>query len=149
MKISIRQVLYFYITTVCFLTIYTLTSVKQCEAYWMHDASITITKKKLFIETSYLFLLPIVIIIVQTLFKIATPTKLFLTHFFIAFTSILLLLFAISKPCGNLNDGHYMFISSTMTIGYYLFKLVSLLIIGIIIIQTIVLKNKDTKTGQV
>lgn len=149
MKISIRQVLYFYITTVCFLTIYTLTSVKQCEAYWMHDASITITKKKLFIETSYLFLLPIVIIIVQTLFKIATPTKLFLTHFFIAFTSILLLLFAISKPCGNLNDGHYMFISSTMTIGYYLFKLVSLLIIGIIIIQTIVLKNKDTKTEQV
>jgi len=149
MKISNRQVFYFYLTTVCFLTIYTLTSIKECEAYWMHDASMTITKQKLFAETSYLFVLPILIIIVQTLFKIATPTKLFLTHFFIALTSILLLLLAISKPCENLNDGHYMFISSTMTIGYYLFKLISLVIIGIIIIQTIVLKNKNTKTGQV
>ena len=145
MKINNRQALYFYLTAVCFLTIYILTSIKECEAYWMHDTSMTITKFKLFSDTSYLFLPPIFIIIVQTLFKIATPTKVFLTHFFIALTSMLLLLFAINKPCENLNGGHYMFISTAMTIGYYLLKLVSLLIICIIIIQTINFKNKTKK----
>ena len=126
-----------------------MTSIKECEAYWMHDASITIAKRKLFADTLYLFLLPVLIILVQLLFKIATPTKLLLTHFFIALASISLLLFAINKPCENLNNGHYMFISSTMTIGYYSLKLISLVVIGIIIIQTIILKNKAAKTGQV
>ena len=149
MKISSRQLLFFYLTTICLLTIYTLTSVKDCEAYWMHEASMIITKRKLLADTSYLFLLPSLIIIVQKIFKITTPEKLFLTHFFIALISILLLLFAINKPCDNVNAGHYMFINSTMTIGYYLLKLASLVIIGIIIIQTMRLKNKALKTGQV
>ena len=73
----------------------------------------------------------------------------YLANVYIALTSILLLLFAINKPCENLNDGHYMFISSAMTIGYYLLKLVSLVIIGIIIIQTIILRNKTTGIEQV
>jgi hypothetical protein len=149
MKVSNRQLLLFYLTTVCLLTIYTLTSLKECEAYWMHDASITITKWKLLTDTSFFFLLPVLIIFTQKHFKIKTPTKLFLTQFFIASTSILFLLLAINKPCKNKNDGHYMFISSTMTIGYYLLKFVSLFVIVIIIIQTTILKNKATKTGQV
>ena len=71
-----------------------------------------------------------------------------MTHFFVALTSISLLLFAINKPCENVNNGHYMFISSTMTIGYYLLKLISIVIIGIIIIRTILLKTKTNKTRQ-
>jgi hypothetical protein len=115
----------------------------------MHDTSIIITKWKLLANTSLFFLLPVLIILAQVHFKIKTPTKLFLTQFFIAFASILLLLFAINKPSENKNDGHYMFISSTMTIGFYLLKLVSLVIICVIIIQRIILKNKIAKTGQV
>jgi hypothetical protein len=148
MKVSNRQLLLFYLTTVCLLTIYTLTSLKECEAYWMHDASLTITKWKLLANTSLFFLLPVLIILAQLHFKITIPTKFFLTQFFISLTSILLLLFAINKPCENKN-GHYMFISPTLTIGYYLFKLVSLVIICVIIIQTIILKNKIAKTEQV
>ena len=145
MKVSGKQLLFFYAVTIFLLTIYTLTSIKECEAYWMHDASITITKKKVLINTSYLFLLPVLIILVQTFLKINTQTKLFLTHFFIALTSISLLLLTIDKPCKNLNGGHYMFVSSTMILGYYLFKVTSFIIIGIIIIQTIKLtKNKKS-----
>jgi len=147
MKIGNRLLLYLYLIGVCFLTIYTFTSIKECEAYWMHDASITIAKRKLLADTYLLFLLPVLIILVQSIFKIATPVKLFLTHFFIAMTSISLLLFATTKPCENLNGGHYMFISSTMTIGYYALKLISLVIIGIIMFHTIILKNKTAKTG--
>src|SRR6478736_4981595 len=142
MKISNKRPLLFYLTAVCLLTIYTFTSINDCVAYWMHDSSITITKHKLLTDISYLFLLPVLIIIVQTVFKIATSTKLFLTHFFVALTSILLLLFAINKPCENANGEHYMFISARMTIGYYLLKLISLIIVSIIIIQTVIFKNK-------
>ena len=149
MKISIRQLLYFYLATVCFLTIYILASIKECDAYWMHDRLITITKRKLFIDTSYLFLLPVVIILVQKIIKITTLANLFLTHYFIALTSISLLLYAINKPYETLNGGHYMFISTTMTIGYYLLKLVSFVIIGLIIIQTILLKTRHSKIREV
>ena len=145
MKISIRRLLYFYLATVCFLTIYILASIKECDAYWMHDRLITITKRKLFIDTSYLFLLPVVMILVQKIIKITTQANLFLTHYFITLTSILLLLFTINKPCENLNGGHYMFISTTMTIGYYWLKLVSFVIIGSILIQTILLKIRHSK----
>ncbi len=148
MKISNRLVFYFYLMTVCFLIIYTLTSIEKCEAYWMHDASILISKRNLFANTSYLFLLPMLIIIAQSPYKIPIPTKLFLIHYFIALTSILLLLFAINKPCENLNNGHYMFISSTKIIGYYFFKLVSSILIGVILIQFIILKSYTAKTGQ-
>ena len=129
--------LIFYAVAVSLLTIYTLTSIKECEAYWMHDASITITKEQIFINVFYLFLLPGLIIIVQTFLKINTQTGLFLTQLSIALTSISLLLLTIDKPCESINGGHYMFVSLTMILGYYLLKVVSFVIIGIIIIQTI------------
>jgi hypothetical protein len=78
-----------------------------------------------------------------------TSTKYFLIHFFISLTSISLLLFAINKPCNNVNNGHYMFINLTMTIGYFLFKLLSLVIISSIIIQIVRLKYKSIKIRQV
>ena len=56
--------------TICLLTIYTLTSIKECEAYWMHDASITISRQKLLGDTSFLFLVPLIIIIIQAFLKI-------------------------------------------------------------------------------
>ena len=108
----------------------------------MHDASITISKQKLLGDTSFLFLVPLIIIIIQAFLKIKTQTNLFLTQFFIAVTSILFFVFATNKPCDNVNGGHYMFINSTLTLGYYLFKLISIVIIGIMIIQTIRSKNK-------
>ena len=142
MKITSRQLPVLYFTTICLLTIYTLTSIKECEAYWMHDASITISKQKLLGDTSFLFLVPLIIIIIQAFLKIKTQTNLFLTQFFIAVTSIIFFVFATNKPCDNINGGHYMFINSILTLGYYLFKLISIVIIGIMIIQTIRSKNK-------
>ena len=145
MKINTRHLLLFYFTVVCLLTIYTLTSVKECEAYWTHDTSITITKQKILLDNLYLFMLPILTIIVQTVLKTKTQTRLFLTHFIIALTSVLLLTYAINKPCENINNGHFMFINLTMTLSYYLFKLTSFIILFIIIIQTIFLKIRGTK----
>mgnify|MGYP006902008992 CR=1 FL=1 len=103
----------------------------------MHDASINITKQKLLLDIVYFFVLPILTLFVQRLFKTKTQSLLFLTHFLIALTSILLLILAINKPCDNINGGHYMFINSTMTLGYYLLKLTCFIILFIIISQTI------------
>jgi hypothetical protein len=137
MKISNRELLFFYAIAICISTIYTLTSINECEAYWMHDASINITKQKLLLDIIYFFVLPILTLFVQRLFKTKTQSLLFLTHFLIALTSILLLILAINKPCDNINGGHYMFINSTMTLGYYLLKLTCFIILFIIISQTI------------
>ena len=144
MKISNRELLFLYTIAICFSTIYTLTSIKECEAYWMHDASINITKQKLLLDTLYLFVLPTLTLFVQRLCKTKIQTKLFVTHFIIALTSILLLIFATNKPFENINGGHYMFINSTMTLSYYLLKLTCFIIIFIIILQTI----RDRKLRQ-
>ncbi len=149
MRINNRQLIFHYLAVIFVLTIYILISIKECDAYWMHDAAITITKQKMLTDTSYLFLLPVLTILVQIFFKIKTQIRLFLIHLFSALTSIILLIFAINKPCENLNNDHYMFISSTMVLGYYLFKFVSFIIIGIIIIHTILSINKAGKTEQV
>ena len=145
MKINNRHLLLLYFTVVCLLTIYTLTSVKECEAYWTHDISIIITKQKILLDNLYLFMLPILTIIVQTVLKTKIQTRLFLTHFIIALTSVFLLTYAINKPCENINNGHFMFIDLTMTLSYYLLKLTSFIILFIIIIQTISLKIRVTK----
>lgn len=149
MRINNRQLIFRYLAVIFVLTIYTLLSIKECDAYWMHDAAIAITKQKMLTDTSYLFLLPILIIIVQMFFNIKTQVRLFLIHLFSALASILLLIFAINKPCENLNNDHYMFISATMVLGYYLFKFVSFIIIGIIIVHTILSRNKAVKAEQV
>ena len=143
MKITLRQLSFLYFTTICLLAIYTLTSIKECEAYWMHDVSIKISKQKLIGDTLFLFLLPLIIVLIQPLFKIKAQTNLFLAQFFIAATSILFFVFATNKPCDRVNEGRYMFINSTLTLGYYIFKLISIVIIGIIIVRTISLKNKN------
>ena len=147
MKTINKKILGFYLTAVCLFTIYTITSIKECEAYWMHDASITITRRKLLTNIALLFVWPILIILTQMIIKIKTKANLFLAHFIISFTSILLLVAALNKPCENINGGHYMFISAGMILGYYLLKLISLIIIAIITIKTIILKYKISKTG--
>ena len=137
MKISNRLLLVIYIIATGLVSSYTLTSIENCEAFWMHDGSITISKEKVFLNILYLFLLPVLIILIQRVFKIKTQKRLFLTHFFVAVTSISLLLSITNQPCKYLNGGHYMFISFSMTLCYFFLKLVSFVIIGIIIIKTI------------
>lgn len=145
MKINNRELLLFYIIAACFLAIYTLTSINECEAYWMHDAAIKINKQRFLTDTLNLFVLPSLIIFAQRFFKIKTRQKLFLTHFFTAFTSVLLLLVAINKPYENINGGHYMFVSATMTFGYFLLKSSCFIILFIILLQTILFKIRSTK----
>ena len=142
MKINIKHLSLFYIVSFCFYTLYTVLSIEECEAYWMHDASITISKNKIRTDIYYLFLLPIFVILVQKVFQIKIQIELFVTHFLAAFLSISLLMLAINQPCEHINNGHYMFIDTFMTIGYYLLKLSSFVLMGIIIIWAIILKIK-------
>ena len=134
---SNKQLAISYMVVICLLIVYTLTSIKECEAYWMHDVSILITKEKILYDIFYLFILPLLTIIIQIFKNLKTQTKLLKTQFILALISISLLLFAINKPCENINDGHYMFINSIMTLGYYLLYLSSFIIVLIIIIKTI------------
>jgi hypothetical protein len=140
MTFNNKTLLFFYAIAVCFFTVYTLTFIKECEAYWMHDASILITKQKLLTDTVYLFVLPLLTLFVQRLLKAKTQTILFLIHFFLALTSLFLLIRAVNKPCENVNSVHFVFISLPMALGYYLLKLICFVILFIILVQTILFK---------
>jgi len=142
MKVSFVHLVVIYLLAFCFCTLYSLTSVNECEAYWMHDASIVISKKRIITDAVLLFLSPALIILARKLFQLKIQGGFFLMHFFIAATSISSFVFAIDKPCEKINNGNYMFISSPLIFGYYLLKLLSLVILCILLIQTIILKNK-------
>ena len=142
MSINWKQLLFVYFATLCFFTVFTFPSIKECEAYWMHDASIEVSKQKLLVDVSLLFLLPFLTIILQVIVKMEVPVRLFMKHFIIALTSFSAFVFAVSKPCESINGGHYMFINSTTTLIYYLLKIISLIIIGIILYRTIFRKKE-------
>jgi hypothetical protein len=146
MKIDFRHLTSAYCVTLVFFTTYFLVTNTDCEAYWMHDASIEITTKWLIYYCSYLFLLPTIILFLLKSFQISAPIKLFVAHLLFSLTSISLLTIAISKPCEQVNGGQYMFINSTLTLGYYAFKLLSFIMICIIAVTTFIsLKNRNQK----
>jgi len=134
MKFDFRFLSIGYCLAFIFFILFFLLSITECEAYWTHDASIVITHKWLISNCSYLFLPPVIILFINRLLKIKIPVKLFVAHFFISLTSISLLAIAIDKPCDYINGGHYKFIDSFMTLGHYLFKFMSYIIICFIII---------------
>ena len=123
-------------------------SKNDCVAYWMHDASIEITIEWLIFYCSYLFLLPTSILLILKFIQVKTPIKLFVAHFLFSLTSISLLTIAINKPCEQINGGHYMFINSTLTLGYYLSKLISFIMICSIAVTSFnSLKDRKPKIG--
>ena len=152
MKLDFRHLLFAYCLTFVFYIIFIFTSISECIAYWMHDASIDITHTWLVLYCCYLFILPTIILLFFKLKKLETPIKLFISQFFISLLSISLLALSINEPCEYINNGYYMFTNTTITLGYYLFKLISFIIIVIIFITLIsalrlkrkqILKNND------
>src|SRR5687768_10293931 len=125
MKIDFRHLTSAYSVTLVFFITYFLIAKTDCEAYWMHDASIEISTEWLIYYCSYLFLLPTFILFILKSFQVMAPVKLFVSHLLFSLTSISLLTIATNKPCEQINGGQYMFIDSTLTLGYYSFKLLS------------------------
>lgn len=144
MKISFWHLVTAYLFAFAFFIVYSLTSTTECEAYWMHDASIVINPKRLAGYCTYLFILPTAILFLQKKFRHKTNTKLFAVHFFISLTSISLITVATNKPCEFINGGHYMFIDPFFTLGYYLFKLISFILICVIAGTTIISAKSRT-----
>lgn len=136
MKVDFRHLILAYSSAFTFCTFFFLAFTTECKAYWMHDASIEITHRWLIGHFSFIFLLPILILFAHKYLQIKTPIKLFVAHLFISLTSISLLAIAINKPCEYINGGHYMFIDSFLTLGFYLFKLISFILIIVIIVMT-------------
>jgi|APTNR8051073442_1049403.scaffolds.fasta_scaffold01174_3 hypothetical protein len=146
MKIDFRYLSSAYCVTFVLFITYFLKSKNDCVAYWMHDASIEITTEWLIYYCFYLFLLPTFILLILKLIQVKVPIKLFIAHFLFSLASISLLTIAIDKPCEQINGGHYMFINSTLTLGYYSSKLISFIMISTIVVTTLIsLKSKDKK----
>lgn len=137
MKISFTHLVVIYILSFCFYLIYATTAVIECSAYWMHDAAIKAGPERIIISSCCLFLPPIMLLLVQKKLHIKTPATYFLIQLVCALLSISLLAFVIDKPL-NYNDGvHFVFISLKTAVVYYLLKLLSYIMIGIILIKTI------------
>jgi hypothetical protein len=145
MKISFWYLIIAYCATFIFYTAIFLTSTTECEAYWIHDDSIHISSKWLVSNCFYLFLLPIHFLLIPKFFKIEIPMKILLAHFLVSWVSISLLALAINQPCQSNSGGHYMFIDTFMTLGYYLFKLISFVILCVIIVMTLMAIVKQMK----
>ena len=129
-----------YLNLISFLVfgIYAFIEVQNCECYWMHDASITITKSWIFGYLSFLFLLPILFFFICNVFKIKKIGKELFLLFVTSVISISSLFLSINQPCNFINGGYFMFIDSSLILFYYLSKL-ALIIIYLYLVTVILM----------
>lgn len=121
--------------TYVFFIAYFLSTIIECEAYWMHDASIEISHKWLLIHCTYLFVLPVIILLFQ--YKTKLSTVMFWVHYSFALISISLFAISIATSDKKIVNSHYIFINGLPILGYYLFKLLTLVSICFIIYKFI------------
>ena len=127
-----------YCLTFVLVVTYYFTNCVECEAYWMHDASIIITNKWLLIHCTYLFLLPIIFVLFRHKTKLST--RIFLTHFTVAIVSI-----SLDKPIKVVDGVKYIFINGLAILGYYFLKLIAFIVICYIIFKSIYSLIKQRK----
>jgi len=132
-----------YCLTFVLVVTYYFTNCVECEAYWMHDASIIITNKWLLIHCTYLFLLPIIFVLFRHKTKLST--RIFLTHFTVAIVSISLLVLSLDKPMKVVDGVKHIFINGLAILGYYFLKLIAFIVICYIIFQSIYSLIKQRK----
>ena len=138
-----KKILIINITSFILLISYLYLNVKECLAYWMHDAAIHIKHNEILFFCLYSFLLPILLIYIQELFdKKHKLFKIFIFQYLFALFSILSLFISIINPLEVkiVDDITYIFTSSIFTFSYYLFKLlnfITLLFIGYKIVLSI------------
>lgn len=119
---------------------YSYVNVKECLAYWMHDASIHIKHDEILFFCVYSFLLPILLIFFQELInKKQKLFKIFICQYLFALFSILSLFVSIINPLEVkvVDNITYIFTSSIFTFSYYLFKLLNFIILSFIIYKII------------
>ena len=113
-------IVYFNLISFLIFGIYAFLKVQNCECYWMHDASISITKSWIFGYLSFLFLLPILFVFICNVFKIREIGKELFLLYVTSLISISSLLLSINQPCKFINGGYFMFIDSSLILLYYL-----------------------------
>ena len=106
--------------TFCFFITFFLSIIPECECYWMHDSFIKISHGWVILHSLYLFILPIIIILVHKQYNIKSLFKPFILHYLISVISMSSLAISVNKPCESINGGHFMFISMYPVLIYYL-----------------------------
>lgn len=96
--------------------------VKDCEAYWMHDASFFISRPRLLTDATFLFFLPALVAALDRYRGGGRTSKLWTAHLVSACLCTGALLLMLSQPCETINGGRYAFIAAGPVGGYYLFK---------------------------
>ena len=134
--------------TFVFFSIYFYLNTTECEAYFMHDASINISSIALTITCIFLFIGPAITQFLQ-IFILKKPSEsISLFQYFLGLTSIGLLTISINKPCEFINGGHYMFINFGTTGMSYLLRFICYLVFGLTFLRTLfslIAQKKDGK----
>ena len=136
MKIRFTFLMVIYILSICFFLFYAATVVCWCTAYWMHDTAIEVSQRKILIDTSCLFLLPFILLLVKKKYHLKTPASFYLTQVVLALLCNSLLVFVINKPGNNTSGVYFSFISLKVAAAYYLLKLTSYILVGVILYRT-------------
>ena len=144
-KFSNRNLIIVHIATFLIFSIYFIITVKDCTAYFMHDASMEVSLKKSILNTFLLIILPCVILAFREFIRIKDSLKLLVFNYVLSLTSISLISVAFNKPCNFVNGGNYMFINFFTISFSYLLKFASHFLLLIILITTIVTYIKNTK----
>ncbi len=144
-KYSNRNLIIVHTATFLVFSIYFLITVKDCTAYFMHDASMEVSIKNTILNTFLLFILPCAILAFREFMKIKDSLKLLVINYILSLTSISLISVAFNKPCEFINGGNYMFINFFTISFSYLLKFASHLLLLIILITTIVKHITNTK----
>ncbi len=126
------------VLTFLFFSVYFYLNTTDCEAYFMHDASIDISAKSLITTCSFFFIGPAIIQLLQKFILKKENVKILIVQYILGLTSIGLLALSINKPCEFINGGHYMFANAGSIGLSYLLRLIFYLVFGLTFIWTII-----------
>ncbi len=145
MKINFSNLAAAYSFTFCVFIFIFMSAIPECECIWMHDASIVISHGWVIIHCSYLFLLPIILLLVLKRNKTTTLYRPFILHYLTSVISMSSIAIAVNKPCQFINGGHYMFININTVLIYYISSVVIFFFVCYLFYKTV---NACIRPGQ-
>jgi hypothetical protein len=122
--------------TFVFFSVYFYLNTTECEAYFMHDASINISPMALTTTCAFLFIGPAITQFIQIFILRKSGLTVSLFQYFLGLASIGLLTLSINKPCEFINGGHYMFINFGSTGMSYFLRFICYVIFGLTFLRT-------------
>ena len=135
-----KKILIIYIITFFVLTAYSYLKVKECVAYWMHDAAIDVKHNNILYFCIYSFIFPMLLLYFSQRFnKEKTILNMFIFQYLFALLSILSLFVSIINPLKSqiVDNINYVFTSSSFTLSYYFFKLLNFILLLSIVLKFI------------